>query len=668
MKNKSKTLAIVIGVLGVLCIGGFFIFNMLKKNTYTITFDSDGGTVIASVVVEEGQKLIKPTDPTKEGYEFLNWTYNNLAYDFNWDVKEDMTLKALWKQVVIEPDEYEVTFTLDGTTKTVTTSDFKSIDFDSLGFKEKDGHIIVWTLDGEEYDGEKPLTDNISLEGKYVKVSSFTVKFNSDGGSKVDNQTVKEGEKAKEPTKVTKEGYVLDGWYLNSEKYDFNKKVTKNITLTAKWSEDPNIKRYTVSFDSTGGSKVNDQRIMENKTASEPKAPTKKGFVFVSWNYNNKKFDFKTKITEDIKLVATWREQARFKVTFIIDGSSQVHEVNEGETVSEPVATEKNGYTFKEWQLNGKKYDFKTPVTADITITAVYEQNKKKDNFRVEFDTDGGTPGVATQLIESGSRVMQPTVNPSKSGYTFVAWQLNGVNFNFQTLISENITLKAAYRKNDEQTPATTYTVTFNSDGGSTVPSQTIASGGKATRPANPTKDGSTFDDWYLGDNVFDFNNTTVTGDITLTARWIIRPTVTNYTVTFESDGGSSVPTQTVASGSTATRPTDPTKSGNTFAGWKDSNGNDYNFSTPVTGNITLTASWNEVVTYTLKTRSVGVGAVQVYVDVYRNGEQVTDYRGIDAFCVNKNPCVTATAELANKTSFSVVLANGNTVTATLVQ
>lgn len=68
-------------------------------------------------------------------------------------------------------------------------------------------------------------------------------------------------------------------------------------------------------------------------------------------------------------------------------------------------------------------------------------------------------------------------------------------------------------------------------------------------------------------------------------------PSVTTYTVTFDSDGGSEVPSQTVQDGQTASEPTEPTKEGATFSGWL-LDGEEYDFSTPVTSDITLTAYW----------------------------------------------------------------------------
>lgn len=136
---------------------------------------------------------------------------------------------------------------------------------------------------------------------------------------------------------------------------------------------------------------------------------------------------------------------------------------------------------------------------------------------------------------------------------------------------------------------AGSYTVTFDPAGGSAVATQVVTDGEKAVRPSpDPTKADSEFAGWYNGVTPFDFD-TPITESITLTAHWNL---VIKHTVTFNSAGGSAVASQSVRDGHTATEPTPaPTYTGFNFMGWyKD--GNPFDFATPITGNITLTAHW----------------------------------------------------------------------------
>lgn len=131
-------------------------------------------------------------------------------------------------------------------------------------------------------------------------------------------------------------------------------------------------------------------------------------------------------------------------------------------------------------------------------------------------------------------------------------------------------------------------TVTFQSEGGSEVASQ-IRANTPATRPADPTKEGYTFIGWYNGESEWDFE-TPVTADLTLTAKWQIN----QYTITFDTAGGSEVPSITQDYGTAITPPAAPTRTGYTFAGW------DREIPTAMPAeNMTITARW-QVNQYTI--------------------------------------------------------------------
>lgn len=117
--------------------------------------------------------------------------------------------------------------------------------------------------------------------------------------------------------------------------------------------------------------------------------------------------------------------------------------------------------------------------------------------------------------------------------------------------------------------PASVYTVTFDSQGGSPVASATAAQGGKVTKPADPTREGYRFDGWYREaacENAWNFDAGTVTGDMTLYAGWL----PDRYTVTFDPNGGTLSGPGTALTGEqgTVTFPTAPARDGYTFDGW----------------------------------------------------------------------------------------------------
>ena len=127
------------------------------------------------------------------------------------------------------------------------------------------------------------------------------------------------------------------------------------------------------------------------------------------------------------------------------------------------------------------------------------------------------------------------------------------------------------------------YTVTFQSEGGSEVASQ-IRANTPADQPADPTKEGYTFIGWYNGESEWNFE-TPVATDLTLTAKWQLN----QYTITFDTAGGSEVPSITQDYGTAITPPAAPTRTGYTFAGWDKT--------IPTTmpaGDMTITARWTE--------------------------------------------------------------------------
>lgn len=146
--------------------------------------------------------------------------------------------------------------------------------------------------------------------------------------------------------------------------------------------------------------------------------------------------------------------------------------------------------------------------------------------------------------------------------------------------------------------PEVKVTVTFDSDGGSAVSPQEITKGGKVNKPEDPTKKNHTFAGWFEegATTEFDFD-TAITADITLKAHWTAYgetpPPAGKVTVTFDSDGGSAVPSQEIDEGGKAVKPENPTKANHTFAGWfKEGATTEFDFNTAISESITLTAHW----------------------------------------------------------------------------
>lgn len=376
-----------------------------------------------------------------------------------------------------------------------------------------------------------------------------------------------------------------------------------------------------------------------------------------------------------IIMLMTNKKVVTYNVSFETNGGSLValQTINEGERVSKPSDPTKEGFSFLEWQLNGMTYDFSLEVTSDLVLVAKWMENIEEnvEKIVVKFETDSDVI-IPDQIIIKGSNILKPE-DPKKTGYVFSGWYLEDEIFDFETLVEEDIILEAKWEKvketNTNNKPATPtakkYTVTFNSNGGSAVGSQNVTEGNKVNKPNAPTRNGFTFVEWQLNGKAYDFSSK-VTGNITLVAKWNENQKV-NYTVTFNSNGGSVVLSQTVVEGNKVQKPSDPTRSGYDFGGWLLNN-NAYDFGSAVNGNITLVAKWNQK-SYTITAAKVDAYSPDSILSVFENGNKITvqsiKYSDGTYLCSGTNTTVN-TGDIAGETSFIVVLSNGTQVNATL--
>ncbi len=144
-------------------------------------------------------------------------------------------------------------------------------------------------------------------------------------------------------------------------------------------------------------------------------------------------------------------ERNEYTVTFETGIKQTIPEqiVVEGEVATQPEIQERIGYNFIGWFVNDVEYDFTTPVTQDITITAKWEL--KKINYTVKFVT-GTSDVIADQTVEEGLKATMPTTSLTREGYTFEGWYLNGVEYNFNTAVNSDITLVAQWKEVPQST------------------------------------------------------------------------------------------------------------------------------------------------------------------------------------------------------------------------
>ncbi|MBO6133297.1 MAG: InlB B-repeat-containing protein, partial [Lachnospiraceae bacterium] len=441
------------------------------------------------------------------------------------------------------------------------------------------------------------------------------VSFNTVGGSPVSTVRVAFGEKMIAPEAPTRKGYAFDGWYKDSEKWDFdNDRVDGDIGLTARWRELPDDEvEFTVSFNSNGGTKVATQSVQKNSYASRPTEPTRGGYYFDDWYKDEaltEKWDFSNdKVTEDTLIYAKWIAKGSIDctVTFNSKGGTEVayQVVKDGQKISKPKDPVLDDYYFLGWSLEEdgeEKWDFdKDTVEHDITLYAVWEEIQP---FAVTFATNGGS-SVESQSVMPGEKVTKPS-DPTMYGYTFAGWFKDEAltsTWNFEKeVVTKDTTLYAGWIQNK-------YTVSFDSMGGAEIESVTVGHGDNVADPGDPVRSGYIFAGWYYGEEAWDFDEDTVVGDMTLEAHW----NAIYYTVTFVTNAGSLVGNQRVQEGAKVIRPSDPTRYGYTFRGWYTDEDflTEWNFDSDiVTGDMTLYARWETGVSYKVTFNSKGGSSV----------------------------------------------------------
>ena len=226
------------------------------------------------------------------------------------------------------------------------------------------------------------------------------------------------------------------------------------------------------------------------------------------------------------------------------------------------------GYTQVGWSTvdGGEKvYGFEDVYTQNeaLTLYPVWNTNK----YTITFDTNGGSE-IAPITQDYGTEITAPD-NPTRKGYTFKGWDKEIP----ETMPAENMTVKAQWEINQ-------YTITFDTNGGSEIAPITQDYGTEITAPADPTRKGYTFKGWDK-----EIPETMPAENMTVKAQWEIN----QYTITFDTNGGSEIAPITQDYGTEITAPDNPTRKGYTFKGWDKEIPK-----TMPAENITITARWKD--------------------------------------------------------------------------
>lgn len=274
-----------------------------NTKTYTVSFNTDGGTMMDSVIVTKGEKLKNIIPPEKEGYLFVNWLKDGMEYKSEYPVNEDIILTANWVEAPEIHNYYQVIFINDGSQEKISVKENETVTPPKA--KEIENYLFLgWFSGDEKFDFSTKITKNISLTAKY-ELNLVTITYNLDGGIGLAMETIPKNETLSIPNTPFKPGYKFLKWMLKNEEFSFDTPITKNIELTAIWEK---IEYVTVEFDTDGGTDLDNIQIEKYSKLSNVEIPEKEGYTFTGWILDGETFNLDTIIEKNIVLKATYKQ------------------------------------------------------------------------------------------------------------------------------------------------------------------------------------------------------------------------------------------------------------------------------------------------------------------------------------------------------------------------
>lgn len=417
-------------------------------------------TTLNSIDIKKGELILEPEEtPKRSGYISAGW-YSNASYSDPLDLnagkkfktpqelgENEMTgssypLYNKWRELfidTIENIEIEVDsqlpdkITINTTDKDIVEVDVKEWKQETVDLSQAGEYIvkaiIEWKLEDKEVDV------NIKVKDKTVEKQKHTITFNTNGGSNIPPTEVEEGQKLTKPTDPIREGYKFISWYSDeglTEKFDFNTEITENITLYAKWEEEPNEPIQEI-LEITSV-----ELIKEGKVISKGVIKGKNITLELPEGYDE------SIIEGNHILKITGTEGANLAQDRGYDGP--IEKWAAGDISNSIMAGQSKKFTIY-------KDDNSVDYTIEI-LEATEPTPPVEDKYTITFNSNGGS-SVNPQILKANEKVYRPA-DPTKSDYKFIGWyedsSLTRV-FDFNTPITENITLFAKWEKSDSPTP-----------------------------------------------------------------------------------------------------------------------------------------------------------------------------------------------------------------------
>ena len=501
----------------------------VSPQTFKISLNTNEGNALNDIEGFEGHIVNATSDPTKTGHTFEGWYVDEeltTPYTFSIMPSEDIIIYAKW--------------TVSQSTMTFDSKGGSSIDSITQNYATDVSPPPNPTRTGYDFGGwygDDSLTiaysfatmpgSNITLYAKWDAIE-YNITYALDGGTNsINNPATYTIESEIDLAPAAKTGHTFNGWFTDTDSKVTT--ITPGSTETIKLYATYTINQYTATFEDYDGTFIDTSTVNYMSSADAPAAPTRTGYTFSGWDVAI------DSITGDIDVRATYTVN-QYTISFNTTGGSDIPVMTQdyNSSITLPSNPTRTGYTFSGWSET-----VPTSMPAEnITLVAQWVINQYTATFK---DYDGTVLG--TSEVEYLTSAVAP-LDPTRTGYTFDGWD---VSFDSMT---EDIEVTATYTANQ-------FTATFEDYDGTFIDASTVDYLTSAVAPLDPTRTGYTFSGWDVS---FD----SMTEDITVTATY----TINQYTISFNTNGGSDIEDLTVEYNTAITLPENPVKEGYIFNGW----------------------------------------------------------------------------------------------------
>jgi uncharacterized repeat protein (TIGR02543 family) len=489
MLKKIRVLSIVLGLIVVLFLSA------CNNNgaSFEINFDTNGGSTVKSITYDGSNAITIPDNPTKEGYIFDGWFWDNETFEnpfianslLDTPIEDEITLYAKWNI-----NSYTLTFKdYDDTVLYEESYDYNT---DLSELVADDPTREGYTFDG--WDQSIPLTmpaNDLSIKATYT-INQYTITFDSNEGTNVDSITQDYGTVVTEPNEPSRVGYTFGGWYLDealSTVYSFTNMPAEDITLYAKWS----INQYTLTFRDHDDTVIYEKNYSYNANLSGiiVDEPIREGYTFSGWDQSIPL----TMPANDLSIKATYTIN-QYTITFETNGGTEVSPVTQNHGSIIKIVAEKEGYTFLGWYNDPSLsidsfYDpLVETVVNDLLLYAKWQIIVYNIIYVMNENTSNDSNNPRLYNITSDIVLAEPTVIEG----TFIGWYLdvdNTVKIEKIFNMTGDLTLYSNVEMNQ-------YTITFVTNGGTEILPISLDYGHEIN--SKTTRDGYIFVGWCISE------------------------------------------------------------------------------------------------------------------------------------------------------------------------